>query len=337
MRVRIITLLAALALVSAGVLAACGGSESAATDDPSDGASPEPTKVTIAVTGAACEAPMYVAKDKGFFEKNGLDVDMQMLGFDQIKVGLATGKIAAVIGNLEWIKPIEEGLDLKFIQGLHMGCIEGVSPPDSGIETVADLKGKRLGHNGIGDYPDVLVRAALLEEGLDPDKDVEIKAYPGADLPLALKKGEIDAFIMWDPIASQYVAETGGNIWLDQSKTPPFNEWYCCMLVVPGSQAEETPDVTRAISAAVTEATQWIATHPEETAQVEVEGKWAAGTLEELTEQISGYGWDPAGASGKESLLTLATTLEQLGILNEGTDPQELTDRIYREDLSAVP
>jgi NitT/TauT family transport system substrate-binding protein len=339
MRGRTFKLLTAAALVLAGAasLAACGSSGTTTTSDAaSTGASPQATKLVVGVTGAACEAPLIVAKEKGFFAKNGLDVNLQMLGFDQIKVGLATGKVAAVVGNLEWIKPIEEGLDVKFIQGLHMGCIEGVSPKGSSIKTVADLKGKRLGINGVGDYPDVLARTALLNAGLDPDKDVTIKAYPGTDLPLALKKGEIDAFIMWDPIPSQYIAENGGNIWLNQSETPPFDKQYCCMLVVPGSQVDADPDTTKALSSAVTEAVTWVGEHPDETAQIEIDGKWVAGTETELAEQIGSYGWEPSGSKGKESLLTLAQELQKLGILNDGTDPQQLVDTVYRADLSAA-
>jgi NitT/TauT family transport system substrate-binding protein len=332
---RLLTL-AALALVSAAALAACGNAATSSNAGASGGASPQATKLVVGITGAACEAPLIVAKEKGFFADNGLDVDLKMLGFDQIKVGLATNKVAAVVGNLEWIKPIEEGLNVNFVEGLHFGCIEGVSPKDSSIKTVADLKGKSIGINGVGDYPDVLLRTALLNVGLDPDKDVTIKAFPGPDLPLALKKGEIDAFIMWDPIPSQYIAENGGNIWLSQSKTPPFDKQYCCMLVVPGTQTASTPEVTKAISAAVTQAAEWVGQHPEETAQIELQGKYVPGTEKELSKELASYVWAPSGSKGQESLLTLAQSLQRLGILNKDTDPQRLVDTVYRADLSAV-
>ncbi len=66
-----------------------------------------------------------VAKDKGFFEKHGLDVELVNYSgsTDQLLETLATGKADAAIGMaLRWLKPLEQGFDVKIVAGGHGGC-----------------------------------------------------------------------------------------------------------------------------------------------------------------------------------------------------------------------
>ncbi|MGO9418265.1 ABC transporter substrate-binding protein [Roseiarcus sp.] len=106
-------------------------------------------KVTFAWNaGAPCLLAVTVAKDKGFFAKHGLDVDLVNYAgsTDQLLETLATGKADAAVGMaLRWLKPMEQGFDVKIVASLHGGCMRLLAPTDSGINTVADLKGKIIG------------------------------------------------------------------------------------------------------------------------------------------------------------------------------------------------
>lgn len=325
----------AAALVVPLLLVGCAGKQASAPDKPAaeapKGPTPEnPAKLVFAVAGGACEAPIYAAKEKGIFAKHGLDVELKTFGFDELKTGLATGKVNAVVGNLEWVKPVEEGIDIKFVQGIHRGCIRGVAKKGLNIKSPADLKGHVVGTNGIADYPDVLAQSSIAAAGLDPQKDVKLKAYPGAELPLALKKGEIDAFIMWDPIPTQYLAENpGSTVWFDNMVTEPFNQGYCCMLSVSGGWAAENPEVVKALSDAVSEGTEYVGLHPQEVAKIEVEKKYVAGDEAQIAERLASYGWEPSVERGKESTKILIGDLAKLGLLNDETDPAKLIEQIY--------
>src|SRR5580704_18381636 len=70
-------------------------------------------KVTFAWNaGAPCLLAVTVAKDKGFFKKHGLDVDLVNYAgsTDQLLETLATGKADAAVGMaLRWLKPMEQG------------------------------------------------------------------------------------------------------------------------------------------------------------------------------------------------------------------------------------
>ena len=59
---------------------------------------------------------------------------------------LASGKADAGVGMaLGWLKPLEQGFDVKLTAAIHGGCIRLLTTQGSGITSVAGLKGKTVG------------------------------------------------------------------------------------------------------------------------------------------------------------------------------------------------
>src|ERR1700733_1344227 len=97
--------------------------------------------------GAPCLLAVTVAKDKGIFAKHGLDVELVNYSgsTDQLLETLATGKADAAVGMaLRWLKPLEQGFDVKIVAGLHGGCLRLLVPAGSSIKELKDLKGKSI-------------------------------------------------------------------------------------------------------------------------------------------------------------------------------------------------
>jgi NitT/TauT family transport system substrate-binding protein len=105
-------------------------------------------KITFAWNaGAPCLVGITVAKEKGFFAKHGLDVDLINYSgsTDQLLETLATGKADAAVGMaLRWLKPLEQGFDVKIVTSTHGGCLRLLVPTESGIADVKDLQGKTI-------------------------------------------------------------------------------------------------------------------------------------------------------------------------------------------------
>jgi NitT/TauT family transport system substrate-binding protein len=96
---------------------------------------------------AVCQSPISVALKKGLFEKYGLTVEpVNFSGpTDQLLQAIATGKADGGIGMaLRWLKPLEQGFDVSLTVGTHGGCMRLLAAPDSGINSIADLKGKKV-------------------------------------------------------------------------------------------------------------------------------------------------------------------------------------------------
>src|SRR5665213_2342895 len=105
------------------------------------------TKVNVGVIGLTCEAPIYVAVEKGYFKDEGLDVSL-------IKYSnWAVYKDALALGGFDithhlimmFLKPIEQGMDVKILAGVHRGCLRVQTSTTGGVQTLEDLKGKRIG------------------------------------------------------------------------------------------------------------------------------------------------------------------------------------------------
>jgi NitT/TauT family transport system substrate-binding protein len=111
------------------------------------GSSPREVKMLRGATGL-CQLGLPVAEHLGFFAKRNLKVEL--VGFSGAATELleapATGKAEAGAGMAwQWLKPIEQGFDVKLVAAVHGGCIPLLTTPRSGIEIVADRKGKTVG------------------------------------------------------------------------------------------------------------------------------------------------------------------------------------------------
>lgn len=96
------------------------------------------TKLAIAWSATAvCTVPVPVALKQGIFEKNGLDVSFVNFAgsTDQLLESIAARRADAGVGMaLRWLKPLEQGFDVKIVSGLHSGCIRLLSRPPRAAE-----------------------------------------------------------------------------------------------------------------------------------------------------------------------------------------------------------
>src|SRR5882762_3208883 len=60
-----------------------------------------------------------------------------------------------------FLKPIEQGLDVKFTGGIHRGCLRVQAATNSSINSIADLRGKRIGVPGMGTPPFIFANRVL--------------------------------------------------------------------------------------------------------------------------------------------------------------------------------
>jgi len=157
-----------------------------------------PLRATYASVGGAF-APLWIAQDKGVFNKYGLAVDLKyMLS--------ATGTQALLSGSVDIVNPatelIEAGLGgarVAFIIGiLNRAVLSIYSKPE--FKQLTDLKGKVLGVTLPGSTTDLAARMLLQQAGMIPGKDIQITHLQGMpDMITALSQGRIDAGIVSAP------------------------------------------------------------------------------------------------------------------------------------------
>ena len=141
-------------------------------------------------------APMWIAKEAGFFKKQGLDVRLVFIASGPLgTTSILSGDVdVGVIGGFAPIRAIAGGAKNLVMIGQTKNRMTGAIVGKKEIATVADLKGKRLGIDRVGSNPDMFTQAALARFNMDPLKDVSYIQLGsiGQGIP-ALKAGTIDA------------------------------------------------------------------------------------------------------------------------------------------------
>ncbi len=156
--------------------------------------------------------PMYLAREVGVFERNGLKIDWTNPGSNEkllatLKKGDAD--IAVVSAN-HVVQNNASGGPPMLLVG-NTGYNYSAFLANSAIKNAADLKGKKIGTGEPGSTPDQLTRLALRKIGIDPDTDitlVHLSDRRGVDRMKDLLAGEIAA-AMVTPEAMYELEKTG--------------------------------------------------------------------------------------------------------------------------------
>ncbi|HET7006807.1 MAG TPA: ABC transporter substrate-binding protein [Candidatus Binatia bacterium] len=250
-----------------------------------------PLRATYASVGGAF-APLWIAQDKGVFNKYGLAVDLKyMLS--------ATGTQALLSGSVDIVNPgtelIEAGLGgarVAFIIGiLNRAVLSVYSKPE--FKQLTDLKGKVLGVTLPGSTTDMAARMLLQQAGMTPGKEIQITHLQGMpDMITALSQGRIDAAIISAPTTIR-AKQAGMKELVDiTARNLPMIH---AGLATTRDFIKSNPDKVRRYVQAYIEASKIARTDAETTKQII--GKWTkTENKEDLDETYNTYvkAWDQA-------------------------------------------
>jgi len=217
---------------------------------------------------AACA---YVAGDKGWFKKEGLELstcESYVTGM-ALAAALARGDIqAAYICLVPAINVYANaGVPIKIIAGTHRYGYGLVADPRK-VKTVKDLErpGLRIGCVREGGAADVLLHKTIDRYGLDPSRILNKvqRMNPPRQL-LAIKMGRIDAAFLPEQWASM-AEDCGFKMLLTAQDLWPRMQG--SVLVVKEELIRKHPGIVRRLVRVTQKATDWVNRHPEEAAAV---------------------------------------------------------------------
>jgi NitT/TauT family transport system substrate-binding protein len=311
-----------------GVLSGCGRK----TPSPSD----EPAKIKICYLGLACEPAIFVAYEKGFFKEEGVDVELAKTDWSSLRDGLADGRFQGAYTFVMYlIKPIELGMDLKLTGGIHTGCLRVQAGTKTTIKNVEDLKGKKVGITHMGSPPFLFASRVLAAKGLDPKNDVEWVTMPGDAMVKALDQGRVDAVASAEPMGTMLMAQGKVHKVCDQASDAPYDDEYCCVVVVNGKFARENPSAAAKVTRALLKGAKWVNVNPTAAAKLAVEKKYVDATAEITAQAIAMLKFEPGVAKARRNLGTAALEMKQAGFLKKDTNPEELAKQSWL-DLDGV-
>jgi NitT/TauT family transport system substrate-binding protein len=245
-------------LALAFALAAMPFTASAQTLEPLD----PPQDVKVAYVPIMKFATMYVAAQRGLFEKYGLNVDIERVKSGTEAIAFLT-QGSVDVGGIAIVTSLWSGwnrdLDMRVIAPGALEPMEN-SPTkvlvrkelsDSGdVTEIADLKGKRVAiAGGPGSGGEYLISKALERGGLTI-RDVEVMNVGNPDMPLAFENGSVDAALAGSPYADQIVGAGDAEV-LATDLTPGL---MTVAFVASGKFVNERPEAAERFVLALTEA-----------------------------------------------------------------------------------
>lgn len=242
------------------------------------------TDLTIGYSRLRISLPVFVAQEKGIFEKHGIRASLKMYETAQpLMQALVAGQVSAAGYTalpITFNGMLRSQKDLYFITTMvedNQHRISYLIRPrsqegkPSTINSVKDLAGKR-----IGILPTIAYKAWLQEvlrkNGLDPEKDVVIQQIAPTQQGQALKNGGVDALFTNDPAATSIIQLGIGELVSDEVEVPqniqdpfPFGSFN-----VDKAWADSNPEVYNKLVSALDEAVTYVNTHPDESKKLMV-------------------------------------------------------------------
>lgn len=207
-------------------------------------------------------ATMYVAEQRGLFDKYGLNVDLERVKSGTEAIAFLT-QGSVDVGGIAIVTSLwsgwNKGLDIRVIAPGALEPMEN-SPTkllvrkaladDGTVKSVADLDGRRVavagGPGSGGEY----LLAKALERGTLTIRDIEPMNIANPDMPLAFENGSVDAAIAGSPFADQII-DAGNAEVLESDLTPGL---MTVAFVGSGKLVNERPEVAERFVLALTEA-----------------------------------------------------------------------------------
>lgn len=207
MNKRVLTLLIAALLVAVASLAGCGKESS------------DKKLIRIGeVTRSLFYTPQYVAIEKGFFEEEGLKIELTTTpGGDKTMTALLSNAIdVALVGSETSIYVYQQGTDDPVINFAQLTQTDGTFlVARSKIDSFDwnSLKGSVFLGQRVGGMPQMAGEFALKKHGIDPHADLElIQNVDFANIPAAFSSGTGDYVQLFEPTASIFEKEGRGYV-----------------------------------------------------------------------------------------------------------------------------
>jgi NitT/TauT family transport system substrate-binding protein len=211
---------------------------------------------------------MWIAKEVGFFKKQGLDVKLVFIASGPVGTASVLGSETdvGIIGGFAPLRAKVGGAKGLVIIGQSKNRITSKIVGKKEITSVHELKGKRLCIDRIGSNPDMFAQAALSRFQIDTFKDLQyVQLGDVGKVVAALKAGAIDAGIAGAP-HDLFAQRLGFKVILDIALMKiPFAA--TVLMSSRDTVARKQPELARFMRA-YAEAMHYFLTNPEGTAQV---------------------------------------------------------------------
>ncbi|WP_333651903.1 ABC transporter substrate-binding protein [Lacrimispora sp.] len=211
-----------------------------------------------------------IAGDQGFFEeefaKDGITVELkQFASGPPIIEAFAAGEVDfGLVGDQPAVQGKANNLPLKII-GSYGSTEKGnalIASADSGIKTLSDIRGKKIGYTA-GSVGHQLLLKFLEAEGLTVN-DAELLNLSPGDIYTSLESGSIDAGVTWEPYITKSVSSDVADVIQDGTGY----KYNVNVIIADVAFLEENPEISARLLKVLNRAAKWADEHEEESLDI---------------------------------------------------------------------
>ena len=223
-------------------------------------------KIVLAHGKWILTAPIFIAKEKGFFDEQGLDVEFKYFnsGRDDLQAVLGGSADIATVAETPLVFGGFENID-AYITATFMTTLVNnklVSRKDK-VNSIEDLRNKKIA-TLFGTSAEFFTREFLNKNGIN-ENEVDIINLNHPEMVHALIRGDIDAFVIWEPSRYQAKKELGDNyIEFEDRTIQPFTFNF----VTKKDYAEQNEDKLVRFLRAINKANDYIKTNKEDSVKI---------------------------------------------------------------------
>ncbi|WP_338587307.1 ABC transporter substrate-binding protein [Paenibacillus sp. Y5S-9] len=300
-------------------------------------------KITIGeVTRSVFYAPEYVAVAQGFFEEQGLEVDIQTTaGGDKTMAALLAGSVdIALVGAETSIYVYQQGAEDPVINFAQLTQTDGTflfARNTEGSFEWDQLRDSTFLGQRKGGMPQMAGEFALNKHGIDPQSDLElIQNVDFANIASAFASGTGDYVQLFEPQASIFEQEGRGKVVASfgtESGLLPYT-----VFMTKQSYLNDNKDVVQKFTNGLHKAQAWVDSHTaEEIAEVispffkDIDPAILVSSVNRYKEQGS-YATDPI--IDEEEWNNLLDVMSAAGELKERVNLNAIVDNAYAEEVT---
>ncbi|WP_144528490.1 ABC transporter substrate-binding protein [Peribacillus simplex] len=226
-------------------------------------------------------APLYVAIEQGFFEKEGIEAKIVSGGGGaQVIASVLSGEAQfAVSGPRSMFTPLDKGEDLMAIQSLNSALTyqitlskqyqkkKNVSKDSSLEDRVASLNGATIGTNLVGDSGDVYTRYLMQMHGVDPKTLKAVKLAGDGSKIGGMQEGIVDGGIASPPMGLQAESKDVGEIVINTSEEPMYGNMVWEAVFAKKEYLEKNQETSLKVVRAIGKGMEFTRNNPREAAE----------------------------------------------------------------------
>lgn len=288
---------------------------------PTAGAALEKTKntVTVRVPTPQSFSELFIAEEKGFFEKEGIKIEYAgVIGAGQVAPAVLKGDIDFAVGHATtMINQIAGGAKVRSVVA-RTKTVKGYPHmswfvlENSSIKTAKDIVGKKIAVAGLGGCAEYMTLEYLRLNGIsDPRGKFDFVTMPDAQAEQALKQGLVDVVGIHDPFNTK-LSKIGGFRFLFDDNEIHDGNLGMCTYFTSEKFINEHPDIVRKYVAAIAKAEDWINANHEDARKI------AAKRLSMDVEYVNGLNYYEHGLFVELPMQTEINTLTRYERLKPG-------------------